>query len=184
MLKDVNAQAQENDVATVYNFDLVLDGGTVNGTNGGSNPIHVRDNANSGSTFNFRPSYVYGDVVRTYFKNLVTEYDPNSGTSVSYYPGGDLTAFPSVVRKLQVPFVLNYERGTGTNPSSTAVKRQWIQQNVAGLHRTRELQGVHERVVVHAPLEPARLELRDREDRRVHRRARRRSRSRRCLPRD
>lgn len=131
VLKDVNAQAQENDVATVYNFDLVLDGGTVNGTNGGSNPIHVRDNANSGSTFNFRPSYVYGDVVRTYFKNLVTEYDPNSGTSVSYYPGGDLTAFPSVVRKLQVPFVLNYERGTGTNPSSTAVKRQWIQQNVA-----------------------------------------------------
>ena len=91
---------------------------TVNGTNGGANPIHVRDNANSGATFNFRPSYVYGDVVRTYFKNLVTEYDPNSGTRVSYYPGGDLTAFPDVVRKLQVPFLINYQRGTGTNPSA------------------------------------------------------------------
>lgn len=129
VLKHVNEEAQENDVTTVYNFDLVLDGGNVNGTNGGGNPIHVRDNANSGSTFNFRPSYLYGDVVRTYLKNLVTEYDPNTGTRVSYYPNGDLTAFPDVVRKLQVPFVLNYQRGTGTNPSSTAVKRQWIQQN-------------------------------------------------------
>jgi len=48
---------------------------------------------------------------------------------VSYYPGGDLTAFPDVVRKLQVPFLINYQRGTGSNPSSSAVKRQWIQQN-------------------------------------------------------
>ncbi|MET3963050.1 hypothetical protein ABIE44_002984 [Marmoricola sp. OAE513] len=129
VLKHVNQEAQENDVTTVYNFDLVLDGGTTNGTNGGSNPIHVRDNANSGATTNFRPSYVYGDVVRKYFKNLVTEYDPNTGTRVSYFPNGDLTAFPDVVRKLQVPFLINYQRGDGTNPSSTAIKRQWIQQN-------------------------------------------------------
>ncbi|RNL63090.1 Ig-like domain repeat protein [Nocardioides marmoriginsengisoli] len=130
VLKHVNEEAQENGVTTVYNFDLVLDGGTTNGTNGGSNPIHVRDNANSGSTFNFRPSYVYGDVVRSSFRNLVTEYDPNTGSRVSYYPNGDLAAFPDVVRKLQVPFLINYQRGTGTNPSSTAVKRQWIQQNL------------------------------------------------------
>jgi len=128
VIKDVNAQAQNNGVTTVYNFDLVLDGGTINGTNGGTNPLHVRDNANSGSTFDFRPSYLYGDLVRTYFKNLITEYDPNSGSRVAYFPGGDLNAFPDVVRKLQVPFVLNYQRGTGTSPSSTAVKRQWIQQ--------------------------------------------------------
>jgi len=129
VVKQINAEAQDNGVQTVYNFDLVLDGGTVNGTNGGGNPIHVRDNANSGSTFNFRPSYVYGDVVRANFRNLITEYDPHSGSRVSYYPGGDLTAFPDVVRKLQVPFLINYQRGTGTNPSATAVKRQWIQQN-------------------------------------------------------
>lgn len=131
VIKDVNADAQKNGVTTVYNFDLVLDGGTVNGTNGSSNPIHVRDNANNGTTFNYRPSYLYGDVVRTYLKNLVTEYDPNTGTAVSYYPGGDTSVFPSVVRKLQVPFLINYERGTGTSPSSTAIKRQWIQQSVA-----------------------------------------------------
>lgn len=128
VLKHVNEEAQANNT-TVYNFDLVLDGGTVNGTNGGANPIHVRDNANSGATKDFRPSWVYGDVVRTYFKNLVTQYDPNTGSRVSYYPGGDLTAFPDVVRKLQVPFLINYQRGTNaSNPSSTAVKRQWIQQ--------------------------------------------------------
>lgn len=129
VLKHVNQQAQENGVTTVYNLDLVLDGGTTNGTNGGTNPIHVRDNANSGATTNFRPSYLYGDVVRKYLKNLITEYDPNTGSRVSYYPGGDLTAFPDVVRKLQVPFLINYERGTGTNPSGTAIKRQWIQQD-------------------------------------------------------
>lgn len=129
VIKDINQQAQANGVAAVYNFDLVLDGGTTNGTNGGANPIHVRDNANSGATTNFRPSWVYGDVVRTYLKNLVTEYDPNTGSRVSYYPGGVTTAFPDVVRKLQVPFLLNYQRGTAASPSSTAVTRQWIQQN-------------------------------------------------------
>lgn len=131
VITEVNAQAQKNGVTTVYNFDLVLDGGTVNGANGGSNPIHVRDNAASGTTFDFRPSYVYGDLVRTYLRNLITEYDPNTGNGVSYYPGGDTSAFPSTVRKLQVPFLLNYERGTGQNPASTSVKRQWIQQNTA-----------------------------------------------------
>lgn len=129
VIKDVNAEAQANGIHTVYNFDLVLDGGTTNGTNQGANPIHVRDNANSGSTFNFRPSWVYGDVVRTYFRNLVTEYDPNAGNRVAYYSKADLTVFPDVVRKLQVPFLINYQRGTGSQPSTTAVKRQWIQQN-------------------------------------------------------
>jgi hypothetical protein len=129
VLKDVNREAQENGVATVYNFDLVLDGGTTNGTNGGANPIHVRDNANSGTTTNFRPSYVYGDLVRTYLKNLITEYDPNTGTRVSYYPGGNLASFPDVVRKLQVPFLVDYQRGSAATPSATSVKRQWIQQN-------------------------------------------------------
>jgi hypothetical protein len=132
VLKQVNQNALENGVTTVYNFDLVLDGGTVNGTNGGANPIHVRSAANGGtpSVFNFRPSWAYGDVVRKYFKNLVTEYDPNTGAHVSFYPGGDLNAFPDVVRRLQVPFVINYQRGTGASPDSASIKRQWIQRNV------------------------------------------------------
>ena len=148
VLKQVNQNALENGVTTVYNFDLVLDGGTTNGTNSSANPIHVRDKANdtrtvaaggNPATFNFRPSWAYGDVVRKYFKNLVTEYDANGGNFVSYYPGADLTVFPDVVRKLQVPFLINYQHTTVptaaapttlVNPSSTAVKRQWIQRNV------------------------------------------------------
>lgn len=132
VLKQINQNALENGVTTVYNFDLVLDGGTVNGTNGSANPIHVRAAANGGtpSAFNFRPSWAYGDVVRKYFKNLVTEYDPNSGSHVSYYPGGDLTAFPDVVRRLQVPFLINYQRGTAANPATASIKRQWIQRNL------------------------------------------------------
>ena len=132
VLKHVNDNAIANGVTTVYNFDLVLDGGTVNGTNGGANPIHVRSTANGGTpaAFNFRPSWVYGDVARGNFANLVTEYDAHNGSGVSYYPGGDLTAFPQVVRKLQVPFLINYQRGTAVSASSTAIKRQWIQRNV------------------------------------------------------
>jgi len=127
VIKHINQDAIANGVTTVYNFDLVLDGGTTNGTNGSSNPIHVRSAANSSTNFSFRPSWVYGDLVRKYLKNLVTEYDPNTGSYVTYYPGGDLTAFPDVVRRLQVPFLINYQRGNGANPSSTAIKRQWIQ---------------------------------------------------------
>lgn len=132
VLKQINQNALENGLTTVYNFDLVLDGGTTNGTNGGANPIHVRAAANGGTpaAFNFRPSWAYGDVVRKYFKNLLTEYDPNTGSHVSYYPGGDLTAFPDVVRRLQVPFLINYQRGTAANPATASIKRQWIQRNL------------------------------------------------------
>ena len=66
----------------------------------------------------------------TYLKNIVTEYDLNNGTFVTYYPNGVTTSPLQSVAKLQVPFLLDYQRGTGTNPSSTAIKRQWIQQNV------------------------------------------------------
>ena len=130
VIKFVNDEAVKNDVK-VYNFDLVLDGGKVNGTNAGANPIHVRDNANGAAGFNTRPSWVYGDVVRANFRNLVTQYDPHTapGNRVAYYPGGNLEAFPDVVRKLQVPFLINYQRGTGPNPANSSVKRQWIQQN-------------------------------------------------------
>lgn len=129
VIKFLNEDAVANGVK-VYNFDLVLDGGKVNGTNGGANPIHVRDNVNRSADFNFRPSWVYGDVARNYFPNLLTQYDAHGGNRVAYYPGGNTAAFPDVVRKLQVPFLINYQRGTGTNPATNAVKRQWIKQIV------------------------------------------------------
>jgi len=130
VLKQVNKEAQDHGVNVVYNFDLVLDGGTVNGSNGGSNPIHVRDNAGA----NVRPSYVYGDIVSTYFPNVVTQYNPAT-SGVTYYPGGDLNAATQTVRKGQVPFLLHYQRGTGATPSASAVQRQWIQDQGAGTYR-------------------------------------------------
>jgi hypothetical protein len=134
VIKDVNKQAAANDVQ-VYNWDTVLDGGVVGGgTTSSSNPIQVRNNAifttGGVTTTNYAPSFLYGDLVRKYLRNIVTEYDPNTGTRVLFYPGGDTTAAPDVVRKLQVPFLINYQRGTAANPSGTAIKRQWIQQNV------------------------------------------------------
>jgi hypothetical protein len=133
VIKHVNEQAVANDV-TVYNFDTILDGGVVGGgTTSANNPIQVRNNAAYASggvtTSNYVPSYLYGDLVRRYLRNITTEYDPNTGTRVLFYPGGDVTATPDVVRRLQVPFLVNYQRGTATNPSGSAIKRQWIQQN-------------------------------------------------------
>src|SRR5690606_40775308 len=43
VLKQVNAEAQDHGVKVVYNFDFVLDGGTVNGTNGGTNPLRSEE---------------------------------------------------------------------------------------------------------------------------------------------
>ena len=129
VIKNVNAEAQANDV-TVYNFDTVLDGGTVGGgTTSASNPLQVRNTVTSGSTTNANPSYVYASILQTFLKNIVTQYDLDNNTYVTFYPGGDTTKPVQAVRKLQVPFLINYQRGTGTNPSSTAIKRQWIQQN-------------------------------------------------------
>ncbi|MFT4123543.1 MAG: Ig-like domain repeat protein [Microbacteriaceae bacterium] len=129
VIKDVNAEAQDNGV-TVYNFDTVLDGGTVGGgTTSSSNPLQVRNTANYSTTLNANPTYVYASILATYLKNIVTQYDLNNGSYVTYYPNGDTTKSLAAVRKLQVPFLINYQRGTATSPSSTAIKRQWIQQN-------------------------------------------------------
>lgn len=130
VIKDVNAQAQQNGV-TVYNFDTVLDGGTVGGgTTSATNPLQIRNTANNGGAANANPSFVYGSLLSTYLKNIITQYDLDNGTYVTYYPNGDDTQPIKAVRKLQVPFLIDYQHGSGANPSSTAIKRQWIQQNV------------------------------------------------------
>ncbi|WGL53366.1 Ig-like domain-containing protein [Nocardioides sp. BP30] len=130
VIKSVNAEAQKNNV-TVYNFDTVLDGGTVGGaTTSAVNPLQIRNTANYGTTSNANPSYLYGSLLSTFFKNIATQNDLNNGSYVTYYPGGDTTQPLAAVRKLQVPFLIDYQHGTGVGPVSTAIKRQWIQQNI------------------------------------------------------
>ena len=129
IIQDVNKKAQTNNV-TVYNFDTVLDGGTVGGgTTSSTNPLQVRNTVTNGTTTNANPSYVYASILSTYLKNIVTQYDLDNGTYVTFYPNGDTTKPVQAVRKLQVPFLIDYQHGASTNPSSTAIKRQWIQQN-------------------------------------------------------
>lgn len=116
----VNEEAQDNGTI-VYNFDTILDGGVVGGGNSGSNPLQVRGNSTSSSRANYVPSFIYGDLVDTYLKNIETQYEKASN-GVSYFPGGNSAGSLVTTKKLQVPFLLGYK---GTN-SGEGVTRQWI----------------------------------------------------------
>jgi len=125
----INQDAQENDV-TVFNYDTVLDGGTVGGaTTSATNPLQTRNTTgpNAASTVNNNASFLYGDVVSRYLGNVKTEYVPTTNSTVTYYPGADNSATDKVKRinKLQVPFVLGYKGKTGDEPAD-GVTRQWI----------------------------------------------------------
>ena len=65
----INKYAQQNDVQ-VFNFDTVLDGGTVGGsTTGAVNPLQTRNTVNytgTGGASNSNPTSLYGDLVSQY----------------------------------------------------------------------------------------------------------------------
>jgi hypothetical protein len=137
----INQYAQQNNVTTVFNFDTVLDGGTVGGnTTGTGNPLQSRNSVSlstnldgAGGTSESaqnNPTFLYGDLVSTYLKNINTQY--TGGSDVTYYPGGvtsltgsvaGSTATPPVqaINKLQVPFLIGYQANDGGG-----VTRQWI----------------------------------------------------------
>jgi len=125
VLPFVNDYAQQNNV-TVFNFDTVLDGGSVGGsTTSASNPLQTRNTAASSSSTNANPSFLYGDLVNTYLKNMETQYGP----VVTYYPGGDNSGTLTTAQKLQVPFLIGYENNGGNG-----VTRQWIIDNGDGTY--------------------------------------------------
>lgn len=123
----VNQYAQQNNV-TVFNFDTVLDGGTVGGsTTGTSNPLQSRNTAaytpkNQATVTNANPTFLYGDLVNAYLKNIDTQY--TGSTDVTYYPGGNTAAPLQAVNKLQVPFLIGYQKSDGGG-----ITRQWIINN-------------------------------------------------------
>ncbi len=126
--KSVNDYAKKNGVTTVYNLDLSLD----STGNAGSNYLHIRDHAVAGGGVN-RPAHLYGELVNTYLPNLVTQYDPASPSAsnkVTYYPGGDTAQELQTARKLQVPFVIEYDKDRVDGDQPAPVARQWIQRNV------------------------------------------------------
>ena len=125
----VNQYAQQNNV-TVFNFDTVLDGGTVGGgTTSTTNPLQSRNSVSLGTNLDGpggtsepaqnTPTFLYGDLVSSYLKNIATQY--TGSTDVTYYPGG-VTADPvQAINKLQVPFLIGYQAS-----DSGGITRQWI----------------------------------------------------------
>ena len=143
----INEYAQDNN-ATVFNFDTVLDGGTTGGgTTSASNPIQSRNTVNAVTTVNggvattqsSNASFLYGDLVSAYLANINTEYSPTvDNTAVTYYPGGNATKTLSTAAKLQVPFLIGYQKGASPNSDTGGkggVTRQWIdeQTDASGL---------------------------------------------------
>jgi thiol-disulfide isomerase/thioredoxin len=130
VLPFVNQYAQQNNTE-VFNFDTVLDGGTTaGGTTSSVNPLQVRNTAayspSKSTTYaNANPTFLYGDLVNAYLKNIDTQYNPYTSSSfVSYYPGGVASNGEDQINKLQVPFLVGYQAADGGG-----VNRQWIINN-------------------------------------------------------
>lgn len=121
VIKDVNRAARESGTETVYVFDLRLDGAS-------SNNLHIRDSASA-------LSYLYGDLVAKYLPNLRTQYELTSPTpshQVTYRPGGDQTAALASARKLQVPYLIQYEPARTLDGAPAPVAKDWIRSNANG----------------------------------------------------
>ena len=115
VVQRVNQAAATAGVDTVYVFDLKLDGLS-------NAPAHIRDSA---SEF----SYLYGDLVAQHLPGLRTQYEPavSAGQRVEYFPGGDTGAPRATARKLQVPYLISYDRS-----AAAPITRDWLRENADG----------------------------------------------------
>lgn len=124
VLKEVNAQAVANDVPKVYFFDLRLDGAS-------GNHLHIRDSRSEFANF-------YGDLVAQYLPNLKTQYVPGAlGASgqVDYHPGGDTSQPLATAKKLQVPYIFEYDRDRVVDGRPAPIVDQWIHDNGDGSYK-------------------------------------------------
>lgn len=120
VIKDVNDQTVASGTGTVYVFHNRLDGQSVGN-------LHIRETSSS-------LSYLYGDLVRTYLPDLVTQFMPASN-GVTYHPGGDTSASPLGAKKLRVPYVLEFSNGRTVDGVAAPIRRQWIRDNGDGTYR-------------------------------------------------
>lgn len=116
VVHEVNRAAAASGVETVYVFDLKLDGLS-------NAPAHIRDSA---SEF----SYLYGDLVEQYLPNLRTQYVPtvSAGQRVEFFPGGDTSAPRETALKLQVPYLISYNKDASNGP----ITKDWLRENADG----------------------------------------------------
>lgn len=116
VVQEVNRAAAASGVETVYVYDLRLDG--LSGA-----PAHIRD---SNSEF----SYLYGDLVKRYLPNLRTQYVPSKSASqgVDFHPDGDSNTALETALKLQVPYLISYNKAAGNAP----ITKDWLRENEDG----------------------------------------------------
>lgn len=140
IIHEANKAAQDFGIKKVYAFDFVLNTNDQTASNGGSNLLHLRDNATVSSE-NRRASYLYGDLVNTYLPNAFTQYRKNGDVGggslnfVSYYPGGDPTKPLAEARKIQVGHLLTYNKDhKAADGSAAPVTNQAIRKNADGGH--------------------------------------------------
>ncbi|UIN30019.1 fibronectin type III domain-containing protein [Microbacterium binotii] len=114
VISQIDRAAAASDDKTVYVFDLRLDGWS-----GGQ--AHIRD---TNSAF----AHLYGDLVAEHFPVLRTQYVPAAGAGqrVDYYPGGDTTVARATAQKLQVPYLVRYDKDRG------GIVDDWIRDNGDG----------------------------------------------------
>ena len=139
IIKATNKDAQDLGIKKVYAFDFVLNTNDQTASNGGTNLLHIRDNAVV-SGENRRASYLYGDLVNTYLTNAVTQYrttadelGAQSVSPVKYYPGGDPANGEKLAHKIQVGHVLTYNKDHKDAQGNPApVTNQAIRKNADG----------------------------------------------------
>lgn len=118
VIHEVNRKAAQAGIDTVYLFDLRLDGWS-------NAPLHVRDTASG-------LAHLYGEVANTYLTNLRTQYVTNgsAGQRVEFRLGGDSTNPLEVAKKLQVPYLIQYDKD-----AAAPITKDWIQDNGDGTFR-------------------------------------------------
>lgn len=135
-IKWINQEAKKYGIDTVYNFDTHLD----DNFHSNSDPLNIRTNTayatvtlnngaaiddtndknNSGSGSVTSPiSNLYADLVNSYFPNLLTEYDASSDITYTNASGSTIGA-----TKLQVPFVLTYDKENTSVGKAAPVLRE------------------------------------------------------------
>ncbi|KRC61069.1 hypothetical protein ASE14_08980 [Agromyces sp. Root81] len=92
------------------------------------NDLHIRDTGSEFADF-------YSDLVTKYLPNLVTQYVPGVSGQVDYFPGGDTSKALATAKKLQVPYLLEYDRSRSVGGQPAPIAQQWIHANGDGTYK-------------------------------------------------
>ncbi|MCR5461504.1 MAG: thioredoxin family protein [bacterium] len=101
-IKTFNDFAVKNNL-TIYNFDTKLDSGIAKSKYGYSKDAHIRES-------NTKLTTLYANLIDKYFTNITTLYNVNDEASYKHIEYADKDGNVVKVKKLQVPYLLNYNK--------------------------------------------------------------------------